>query len=215
MAGFDVVRQAMARAEAAKRDQEAEKTSGDNAMKARLEQARAQAQAVGSSFKPMQAEALPQASTDPRFAQMRNQVAQRMGAQAQQGQDALKRRFAAAGMMNSGASIKTMENAQQAASQQREEALQGVDAAETADLRQQQQAAQGRNFQREMTNAESDFKAKVFGAESAKGFVGLDMALEEFKINRDATRKNFDLAKKQADSTGGLFGGGGFLGLGI
>jgi hypothetical protein len=189
--------------------------SQDSAMRSKLDQARQQAQGIGSSFKPLQAEAMPTASTNPQFQQARLQLTQRANAANQQNQDALKRRFASIGSLNSGAAVKTMQNAQQASDQQREEAIQNINAAEANDLRQEQDAARGRNFQREMSNNEREFQSKIYSADAAAKFSQMDIMLEEFFVNRESTKKNFEIQKQQAENSGGLFGGGGFLGLGL
>lgn len=151
--------------------------------------------------------------------------------------DAINRRFAALGATNSGAAIKQQQLADQAQAQKEAQVLEGVgmqedaernrlnEAAETRDFAaaeavkarnfQGSEAARGRNMQRDLYNSDQDFKQKVFAFDAESKLADLDRAFEEFQVNKDVLEFNKRKARYEAGRTGGLFGGGGFLGLGV
>lgn len=159
------------------------------------------------------------------FDSARSRLQGRLRADDQEQENALKRRFAASGMLNSGAAIKTLENQKQEQDRNREDQLQGLDVAQSqAEIQNQQQTdqlnfqaenqARQRNLSRELQNADREFQDKVFNLDSTAKLAQLDLAVEQFQVDKDTTDFNKRLSKFEAQNSGGLFGGGGFLGLG-
>lgn len=171
------------------------------------------------------------------FERQREQAVQRAGATAQASGDAIKRRFAAMGGMNSGAAVKAEQIARDTANQQKEDAIAGVNAAESQDMAQKQEmqanrdfqsneaklgrdfqsteAQKGRDFQKGQSDIDRAFQDKVFQFDSNSKLRQLDLADKQFALGKDESEFNKRLARYEAGNKGGLFGGGGFLGLGI
>lgn len=171
------------------------------------------------------------------FQAQREKAVQRADATAQASSDALKRRFASMGNMNSGAAVKSEQLARDQANQQKEEAIAGVNAAESQDIAQKQEmqanrdfqsneAKMGRDFQsteaqkaRTFQKGESDmdraFQDKVFQFDSNSKLRQLDLADKQFALGKDESEFNKRVARRTLGQQGGLLGGGGFLGLGI
>jgi hypothetical protein len=116
---------------------------------------------------------------------MRARVGQRVGADTQQQQDAMQRRFAAQGGLNSGAAIKQQQLVAESGVQQREQAIEGVDAQETAERRRLQEAEAQKEYQSQ--EAET---GRQFAAGESK--LGRDFTAGESKLGRDAQRGMFD-----------------------
>jgi hypothetical protein len=160
------------------------------------------------------------------FEAARTRATQRATADLQQNQDALKRRFAALGGLNSGAAIKQQQLLQERSQQQREEAIQGIDAAEAdRDLQQREaqtqreftgaEAEKQRGFQREQAGIDRGFQDRMFNFDKESKLKQMDLAFKQFKLQKDESEFNKRLERYKAGHSGGLFGGGGFLGLGI
>jgi hypothetical protein len=186
-------------------------------------------------------------------------IRSRIGSQANQAnqtaQDALARRFAAMGALNSGAAIKQQQLQSESSERSKADQLQNVDFQEAQARReleqgesqkefQSQEALKGRemaaeesyqgrkftteqrnfeaqqqvlqrNMQRELFNADSQFKADVFKFDSNSKLNSLDLAWEGQELDRENTQYNKEQNEWTRKHTGGLFGSGGFLGLGI
>lgn len=158
----------------------------------------------------------------PQFDAMRSRVQSRAQAEGQTQQDTMKRRLAAAGVLNAGAGIKALQNVQESSARATEDAVSGVDAQEAQQRTQLEESVKGRNFQRETFNEEARFKDKMFRADTFAKFQGLEMQLDtldlsqlQFKLQQDESDFNRRLATWEAQNKGGLLGGGGFLGTGI
>lgn len=157
-----------------------------------------------------------------RFDQQRTQVGQRVSAARQQNQDALKRRFAAIGGLNSGAAIKQQQLADDTANQQREQGMAAVNDLE-AQAREVQvnrdfqsgEAQKQRDFQSKQSDIDRQFQDKVFQFDKESKLKQLDLQSQDLALRRDENEFNKRMAQLQADRSGGLFGGGGFLGLGL
>lgn len=167
------------------------------------------------------------------FDRARERASQRANTAAQTGGDALKRRFASLGGMNSGAAIKAQQLNDESANRQREEAIQGVDAAEAQDVQRRGEmdrqyaeadkgrafaageAEKGRAFQKAHNDLDRQFQDKVFAFDSKSKLRALDQADAQFGFQKDQAGFNQRLEKYKAGQSGGLFGGGGFLGLGF
>jgi hypothetical protein len=147
------------------------------------------------------------------FEAARTRATQRATADLQQNQDALKRRFAALGGLNSGAAIKQQQLLQERSQQQREEAIQGIDAAE-ADRHENQvnrdfqagEAEKQRGFQREQAGIDRGFQDKVFSFEKESKLKQLDLAAQQFSFDKEQTLFNRKMALAEQFGGGGLFG---------
>lgn len=135
------------------------------------------------------------------FDLMRKQVAQRATAERQTQGDALKRRFASLGALNSGAALKAQMLADEQGSRAQEEAIQGVNMAEQGERARRQEiadnrafqsseAARARNAQRELYNADMDFKGQSFNADN-------DFRARVFNAEQDTKLKQLDLMQKE------------------
>lgn len=161
------------------------------------------------------------------YSKQREGIKQRFNAQGQERNDALTRRFAAmGGGLSGGAAIKQQQLQDDSNSQQREEAIQGVNAHEAQSNFQSQEANQARAFQageaeksrglqKEQFGAEMGLRNKSFEFEKSAKLRDLDRLDQQFGLEAQAQGFNTELAKDQAKKTGGLFGGGGTLGLGL
>lgn len=130
----------------------------------------------------------------PEFDVQRQKVQQRGNAAAQGQQDAMSRRFAANGMLNSGAALKQQNLIGQEAQRNTEEAIQSVDAAEMGEQQRRQEIVDQRDFASNEAKLGRDFA----GSESA-----LQRAQQGSQFDRSFTQqgsqfdKNFGLQNKQ------------------
>lgn len=164
---------------------------------------------------------------------------QNVSRQQQEGGDALKRRFAAMGALNSGASIKQQqlfgdrlrEESGEQTRQLRDQAMQSqqdVDVAQAQERQrrnefelgrfdQQRESAMGRNMAREAANIDAEFKDRVFQFEAESKIGQLDLAYKAAQMESQAQRFNSALSAAQAGDKkgilGSIFGGSGPLGL--
>ena len=97
------------------------------------------------------------------FEILRRRARQRANTQGQQQQEALKRRFASIGRLNSGAAIKTGQIAAQQAARQGEETAQNIDVAEARENQRRRELQQGRDFQAGETQKQRDFASTEAG----------------------------------------------------
>ncbi len=159
--------------------------------------------------------ALGAAPTKNPFDLARQRASQRSQADLQQNQDALQRRFAAMGALNSGAAIKQQQLAQERAQQQREEAMSGIDATE-ADRHENQinrdfqagEAEKQRGFQREQSGLDRGFQDKVFQFDKESKLKQLDLAFKQFDMDKSNNEFNRKMALMEQFGQGGLFGVG-------
>ncbi len=121
----------------------------------------------------------------PEFENMRRKVASRTDADAQGQQDALKRRFASMGNLNSGAAIKTQQLATTDAARVREDALSDVNAQEAAAQRQIADA----QTQRDFASSEAE-KQRAYGTAEREGSQGFSSG--QAQIQRDFQKGQFD-----------------------
>lgn len=161
----------------------------------------------------------------PQFELMRRRASQRAEASGQQANDALQRRFAAMGGLNSGAAIKQQQLTSEAVARQREDALAGVDAAEQQERMRQQdladernfqateadrlrefqgaEAARGRNMQRDMTGLDVDYRNRALSLEDAfrnkQLWTQNNQFNAQFAADRADQRFNKDMATSQID----------------
>lgn len=149
------------------------------------------------------------------------------GNTAKQGNlEAMQRRFAAMGGLNSGAAIKSQQVAAEEADRATADQLAGVDTQETNERQRRleneqnqnnarEEAMLGRNFQREMTNQSMAFQDRISKFDAGSKLAQLDLGFEQFGLSKDESEFNKAVARDKAKHSGGLFGGGGFLGLGL
>jgi len=127
----------------------------------------------------------------PEFAQQRQKVEQRINADTQGQQDAMQRRFAAGGMLNSGAAIKQQGILANQAQVNKTDALAGVDAAEMGEMQRRQEITDNRDF----AANESKLGREFAGSESA---LGRAFQAGESKLGRDQQGSQFDRSFKQS-----------------
>lgn len=155
----------------------------------------------------------------PEYDAMRTRLNQRYNRDQQAAQEGLDRKFAALGGGPSGASIKASEKlAGDFAAKKGEEAL-GIDAEEAQARRGLQETEYGREYESGEKARGYGFQGKLAGAEAKLGGYGtlanLDLAYKN--AQKEALNDEFNkiMAMYQAKHSGGLLGGGGFLGTGI
>lgn len=175
--------------------------------------------------KPLAMEAFaPQAIPDklPEFDTQRDRVKQQAGADEQANQEALQRRFAAMGALNTGAAIKQASLVTDQADKNKADALGQVDIQEAARKQQLQdkntaleEAVKGRNLTRESANAQMDFQNRTFNFDANSKLAALEQAQSQIELAKKESDINATQNEYTQHHSGGLFGGGGFLGLGI
>lgn len=148
----------------------------------------------------------------PEYDAMRARLTQRSNADVGQQQDAMQRRFASQGGLNSGAAIKQQQLVAEAGAQNREQGMEGISSQESAERRrlqeaesqkefQSQEAATGRQFQSKEAQAGRDFAAgeSRLGREAQRSMFDVDMGFKEKVQSWSETNegKKLDLAYKQ------------------
>lgn len=149
-------------------------------------------------------------------------VSNRANAAKQGNLEAMQRRFAASGNLNSGAAMKAQDVAAREADQQAADQLANVDLQAASELQRRKEgdlarkdAVAGRNLQRDMTNQSMAFQDKMSKFDAGSKLAQLDIGFDQFALQRGESEFNKAQARHSARNSGGLFGGGGFLGLGI
>lgn len=195
----------------------------------------------------------------PEYDYLRNKANEQINQASSAAQDAIQRRFASMGALNSGAAIKSQQLQQENTDKQKADTLQGIGFQEAQARRaleneeaqkeyQSQEALKGRKFsadeaslgrrfsadqakqarnfeaqqqvlqrnmQREFFNADQQFKNDVFKFESGTKIQGLEQAWQQFELDKENTDYNKEQNEWTKRHSGGLFGAGGFLGLGF
>lgn len=141
------------------------------------------------------------------FDLQRKRINDQAQAQGQQENDAIQRRFAAMGGLNSGANIKAIQQQQDSALQRRQQALEGVDMSEAQDASRRAEVEAGRQFQREERLGGQDFSAGQAALQrqfqtgerlSGQDFASAqNLAQREFQSRENAA--NRDVQKWQAE----------------
>lgn len=137
----------------------------------------------------------------PQYDFLKKQARQRAQAGAQQQGDAMQRRFAALGNLNSGAALKAQQNVQEAAARQEEEALGQIQGQELAEMSQRDEAQKGRDIQQEQFGKQFGLQRDVFGEQQRQARFGEGIAQGEFNLSKMNTAINTAQALKEA---GGL-----------
>lgn len=155
------------------------------------------------------------------FEFQKKQIEQTSRAREQEAQSALKRKFAAAGMLSSGSAIKQGEILRQRAAEEREKSLQSVNLAQAeAEERKEErkkemefaasEALKQRKFagieaekQRTFTGEQSDmdraFREKVFQFDRESKLAQIDMTREQLELEKDAQAFNKALGLADLD----------------
>jgi hypothetical protein len=107
------------------------------------------------------------ADLDNEFEFERSRAKQQVGAQVQGQKDALKRRFAAIGSVNSGAAIKQDQLAEQAGAERLQQANEGINAAQRSEARRMNEVQQARDFARTEREAGQTFQGGMFDKQGA------------------------------------------------
>lgn len=121
----------------------------------------------------------------PEFEQARRKIASRSAADAEGQQNAISRRYAAMGNLNSGSYIKQQGLAADNAARTREDALSDVTAQESAAQRQINEAQQARDF----AAGEAE-KQRLYGTKEREGSQGFSAG--QSQLQRDFQGKQFD-----------------------
>lgn len=162
----------------------------------------------------------------PEFRALRDQVISQKGQGYNDANDAIARKFASRGNINSGASIKELTGAFSQVADQGASASNNLNAEESSIVR----ALANKEAQREFQSQEN-FNQKQFGAsgqarqeqaalnqnqfENANKLKQLDLAVFQSEQAGRESQYNSEMAKYNAKHSGGVFGQGGPLGLGI
>jgi hypothetical protein len=146
---------------------------------------------------------------------MRNQAQQDAGNAQAQNLDAITRRFAAMGNQNSGANIQAMQNAGRDAAQQSQDQIgkinmQEQNVADQGLMQHNQLQEQNSEFTQGQAQQESQFE-KQLPLEARK----LDLEASQQGLDSAANAINANMGQWQQKHSGGLLGGGGFMGSGL
>lgn len=157
---------------------------------------------------------------------VRQRSNQKYDQQKQQGNEALQRRFAAMGALNSGAALKAEQLNNQQVDEAKDMAARDIDLQEQEGANQRnfasQEAEKARQFQgqqnqlqRDMGSRELDLRKYLGELEQSNTAKRLDLELKNSDLEREAMYFNQDMANWEKKHSGGLLGAGGFLGTGI
>lgn len=142
----------------------------------------------------------------------RKRATQTANADKQKNQDALARRFASMGALNSGAAIKQQELSANEADVNKQNALEGIDTQQTAAAQQRQQVLENRQAEQGFASSEAEkarafqgseadkgraFQEKVFNAEQGSRLAQLDLQTKQFNAERGDQAFNRDVAYSQ------------------
>lgn len=169
------------------------------------------------SFKPIQPGASYQAkdmskAVLPQFDTMRQQTSQALSKQNSTNQDALQRRFAAMGNMNSGAYVKAGQIQDQGNQETTANAMNTIGSQEAAERTNLQNMENQKEFQSGETGRQLGMQSQVenyqLPMQGEGQLAGLNQNASDSEFNRRQQRY-------KAGHSGGLLGGGGFLGTGV
>lgn len=147
---------------------------------------------------------------NPYDAARKNAVDTAQGA-GQNSMDAITRRYAAMGNLNSGSYAKQVENVGRDTQQAQQDAVGKVDMGEIQNAMPfQMQERQFGQQDKQLAQQESQFQRELPLKQRS-----LDLEASQQGLDAKANEINANLAGKQLERSGGLFGGGGFLGTGI
>ena len=155
----------------------------------------------------------------PAYEKIRNDVISQNSTAKSDAMGALERKFAAIGNLNSGSYIKQSQilddKYQQNASKALSDAELGFQQQESAKEFQSQQAYDQRAYGASAQGRQEQIALGQQGFDNQTKLRQLDLALYASQQNAQDSAFNAEMAKYQAEHSGGLFGSGGFLGLGL
>jgi len=131
----------------------------------------------------------------PEFEAARRRMTEQFSSEKQGGNDAIQRRFASMGALNSGAAIKQQQVFQDKLREQQANALGDLGAQEAGQLANMNDE---RKFQIDVMNRDNAFKQKVFSFERASKLKELDLAKKQFQMDWESTEFNKRLADLEA-----------------
>lgn len=155
----------------------------------------------------------------PQYDTARNIESQSLNSAQQSESDAMQRRFAGMGNLNSGAYIKSAQIADQKANENRANAISGINMQEANTRTGLQQNEANKEFQSgestKQFNAGQGNQYRQFQAENASKVAQLDLAYKSSEQQAADDQYQAAMNAYQARHSGGLLGAGGFLGSGI
>ncbi len=151
----------------------------------------------------------PATSKIPEFDALRRRVQSQYATKRSEGEDAMKRRFASSGMLNSGAAQKSARVQDLELARAEQEALGGLDFQEMSELQRRREITEGRQFQtgereatqqftRGMFDTDLGFKGKVFDAE--QGWKAADEKFRQQEFDENKRTNTINAALGFADS---------------
>lgn len=152
----------------------------------------------------------------PQYDAMRARLNQQFSQSQNQAQDSIDRQFAAmGGGPGNGAQIKQTENLAAETNKQKDLANQDINAQEAQARFNLGQTESQRAYESGEALKGRTAQAGEFGVEQLGNLGQLDLAFKNAQQQANNDAFNRALAEYQAKHSGGLFGGGGFLGLGL
>lgn len=145
----------------------------------------------------------------------RNKLGEQFNTQQQAGGEAISRRFAALGNMGSGSAIKAQQIHNQNTAKARGDAFAGLGAEESKARRSLDETENQREFQVGMQNNQTANQFQQFKAGEGSKLSALDLQHRQMEQQRRQDAYQNDLNQYKQKNSGGLLGGGGFLGTGL
>lgn len=124
----------------------------------------------------------------PEYDKLRKQTEQRANQQAQQQTEALNRRLASTGNLNSGAAFKQEQNLQNDVAQQREQAMGALDVQEAQELQRRNEVKETRDFAAQEAKLGRDFTAQ-------EAAIGRKLQSDQFGQQMGQQDKQFDFQR--------------------
>lgn len=169
---------------------------------------------VPTALKPVEAPPQPYKAAAPvtalpQFDVLKQQAVGRANQAGQQQQDALKRRFASLGNLNSGAAIKIQQQTDADVGRQREDVIQGLDAAQAQEIARLNEVEKGREFQSgeaaiQRAAQQSQFDQTFNEQKRQSGFME-QLGLQEHELSKFNTMYNTALSAATSDAQGAIF----------
>ena len=126
------------------------------------------------------------------FTQQRQRLTQRFNQQGQEQDEAMKRKMAQLGNLNSGAAMKIQQQGQDQITQQREEAIGNLDSQQAQQQTQLDEAQRMRDFQGGQFDRNLELQRDAFNVDRETKLGGLDVARKEMDLKR--MEQEFNLA---------------------
>jgi hypothetical protein len=145
------------------------------------------------------------------FQAQRDNIERNVRGQQQDAGDALSRRFAAIGQSGSGAAINAQIKSQQAIDANANEARSNLSGQELQANMADAEAQKARDFQAQQADKDAALKREMFDTENKNKLSELDLARQQFLLDKDTTAFNRALAeaeagKKNTGLLGSVFG---------